>query len=532
MKRILILLIAFVILAIVMASCSKENLNETIQGSIEFSFTTQNDISTPATAVVSVEDGAGQSVYNNEQVSLTQSNGSYTTKTLTFDPGNYKLTKFMVVDADGNVLHATPMGFSSNATLVNHPLPIKFSIQTGIITRLMPEVISTQSKIPQDLGYTSFKVNEQVAFGFQLGVYTFNSSTNQFEATTALFALVSDAGETLNLTTNGAIDTIKVKEAQKYILTVSKDGYQSWTDTLSVNDLLHYYSYPMAVTLDKVDEASINFVTSQDTLTRVIANFKSYDNTTSLRVNWGDGRFGISTGTTKLTHDYAAVGNYKVKITGNISSLYKLGLTQCQISSINLDKADHLASIEISRNPKLKTLNLSEKHALKEVLCVEGGIENLNLTNSDSVELIHCSLNNLENLDITTLSNLKTLYCDRNKLTSLETKNNTSLKTLYCYQNTLTSLDITGNSALETLDCRMNKLSFIDLSKSISIKNILLGTNTISNDNANKILVDLLQTVIVNPRSGQISINVALKDAGQTSTDTLEKTYQWTISTI
>jgi Leucine-rich repeat (LRR) protein len=288
----------------------------------------------------------------------------------------------------------------------------------------------------------------------------------------------------------------------------------------------------MVITLDKTDESSFNFVTNQDTLSRVIINLKSYDNTTPLRINWGDGKTGISVGTAKLTHDYSVIGTYKVKITGNISSLYKLGLTHCQISTINLDKADHLASIEISRNPKLKILNLSEKHSLKEVLCVEGSIEQLNLTNSDSIELIHCSLNNLKNLDITTLPNVKTLYCDRNKLTSLETKNNTNLKILYCYQNTLTSLDITGNSALETLDCRMNKLTFIDFTKSNSLKNILLGTNSISNDNANKILVDLLQNVISNPRVGQISINVALKDAGQTSKDTLEKTYQWSVSTI
>lgn len=528
--------VTIAILILTMISCRKESV-ETFQGSVEFSFDLSSQsgntqVTSPTSALVSVEDGAGQSIYNNEKVNLTQVNGTCTTKPLMFEAGNYKLTKFMIIDADGNVLHATPMGFSSNASLVDNPLPIKFAVQKGLTTKLLPEVISTQSKIPQDLGYTSFKLNEQASFSFQLGVYSFNNDTKQFEATTALLSLVSDAGETFNQTTSSVIDTIKVKEAGKYILTVSKEGYQAWVDTLSVNDLLHYYSSPMAVTLDKTGETSMNFETVQDTLTRVIINLKSYDNSTPLRVNWGDGKFEVVTAPSKLTHDYAVIGNYNVKFTGNISSIYKLGLTHCQISSLNLDKADHLASIEISRNQKLKTLNLSEKHALKEVLCVEGSIENLNLTNSDNIELIHCSLNNLKSLDLSTLPNLKTLYCDRNKLVSLETKNNINLKILYCYQNALASLDLTNNSALETLDCRTNKLVSIDLAKSVNIKNILLGSNSISNDNANKMLVDLLQAVKANPRSGQISLNVTVKDAGQTSKDTLEKTYLWTVSTL
>ena len=531
-------LLALTILIITIVSCNKENLTEPVKGTVEFTFNLQSQTksinldNSPASIVVSVDDAFGQSVYKNKQVNFTQTNGSYTTEPLPFEPGSYKLTKFMVVDTEGNVLHATPMGFSSVATLVDNPLPVAFTVQKGIVTRLIPEIIPTQSKLPEDFGYTSFKLNEQESFNFRLGVYIFNSDSKQFETTTALLSLVSDAGESFEHITAGLIDTIKVREAGKYILNVSKEGYQSWSDTLSEDDLLHYYNNAMAVALDKNEDPSFGFTTVQDTLTRLVINIKSTDNSTPLRVNWGDGKMEVITAPDKLIHDYLFTGKYNVKFTGNISSIYKLVVTHCQISAISLEKMDQLASIEISRNQKLKTLNLSEKPNLKEVYCVEGSIESLNLTNSNSVELIYCSLNNLKNLDISTLPNLKTVYCDRNKMTTLETKNNTNLKVLYCYQNSLTSLDIANNTALETLDCRNNKLAFVDISKLLTLKNVLLGDNNINNDNANKILVDLLQTVKTNQRIGQISLNVSVKDAGETAKSTLEKTYSWKVNTM
>ncbi|HEY4787567.1 MAG TPA: hypothetical protein VIH57_16025 [Bacteroidales bacterium] len=505
------------ILVLALFSCKKEDEGIPQKGSVEFTInvnTAEKSTSvsaTPSAVVVSVDDQQGNTIYKNELISLTSVNDNYKTNTLYLEPGVYKLTKFMVVDADGNVLNVTPMGFSSGTSLVENPLPISFNIQLGVKTMLDPQIISTQSRNPQDLGYTSFKLNEQGSINFQLGVYTFNAGSNQFEPAAAHLSVITDAGETLENDLNPSLNAIAVKEANKYILTVSKDGYQSWADTLTLNDLLHFYTTPMAVTLDKTSESSINFVTVQDTLSRVTINLNSSDNNTPLRVNWGDGHIEVYNSATKLTHDFSVTGNYRVRITGNMEAMNKLGLTHCAIGSVNLDKAVNLTSIEISRNQNLKALNLSGKLHLKEIYCVEGALESLNLTNSDSIVSIYCSLNDLTSLDLSTLPVLKTLYCDRNKLSVLDTKYNPNLQVLYCYQNNLSSLDISSNVNLLTLDCR--NINF-------------------SNSSANKILVDLLQTVKANPRSGQINLSVSVTGDGQTAKDSLEKAYQWTVSAM
>ena len=527
------------VLAIAMLSCKKDEISSPEKGSVKFSFNLSTQVKsvkvdasiTPSAVVISAEDMNGKQVYKNEQVSVELINGNYSTKPLEFEAGNYRLTKFMVVDANGIVLTATPMGYASAGVLVDTPLPIKFSVQLGYVTSLSPEILSTQNKNPQAFGYSTFDLNQQPSYSFRLGVYVYNSTSKKFEITDASISIATGTGETIIQNLPANVDSINLKEADKYIVTVSKDGYQAWIDTLASNDLLRYYTSPFAVTLDKTDESSFSFVTKQDTLRRVAVTVKNSDSSTPMRINWGDGQIEISAANNRLMHDYKAPGTFKVKISGNISSITKLTLANCQLTSINVEKASSLSSIDVSRNTWLKTLNLSSKPRLKEVLCVEGSLENLNLSNSDSIELVQCSLNSLTNLNISTLPRLKSLYCDRNKISALDSKNNPNLQVLYCYQNNLTALDITNNSGLETLDCRNNQLASLDVTKSNSLKNLQLGNSIVNNDNANKVLVDLSNNVKLYPRfGGQVSVAVSVKSDGQSAKSNLENAYQWTVS--
>jgi Leucine-rich repeat (LRR) protein len=522
-----------------MLSCKKEEIPGPQNGGVTFSIdmtsqtksTAANSGATPSAVIISAEDMDGNQVYQNKQFAIEPANSSYNTKTVQFEAGSYKLTKFMVVDADGNALSATPMGYSSSSSLVNDPLPIKFSVQKGYVTQISPNVLSTLSKNPEEFGYTSFSINQIASYWFQLGVYVYNSNHNQFELTTGTLSITSNTGEVAGQNLAATIDSIKLKEADQYIMSVSKDGYQTWTDTLTANDLLHFYTTPFAVTLDKADESSFSFVTLQDSLANVNITVQSSDNQTPMRINWGDGNLEISAPNNKLTHTYTTPGTYAVRVTGNISAITNLVMTNCQIAAIDLDKATGLKSIDISRNNHLKSLNLNSMHSLTEVYSMEGNLENLNLSNSDSIESVYCSINNLKNIELSSLPRLKNLYCDRNSLTALDVSNNTNLQVLYCYKNALTDLNITNNSALKTLDCRNNQLTSVDISKSLNLNNLLLADNTISNDEANKILADLLNNVKLNPRTGKVSVSVTLNNDGKAATENLETNYQWSVST-
>lgn len=528
------------ILMIALFSCKKEEISTPLKGTVEFTINLSTQVKsvkvdgiTPATVVLSAEDMSGNVIYKDEQVAVALTNNNYTTKPLEFEAGNYRLTKFMVLDASGNVQTATPMSYSSNASLVKNPLPFRFTVQRGYVTSLAPEMLSTSNKNPQDLGYASFNLSAEASYCLRVAAYVYNENTKRFEITGASLSISTTAGESINKSLPSSIDSIKLKEADKYIVSISKDGYQSWTDTLSANDILRCYAGSYAATLDKMNESSINFTTKQDSVAKTTIIIKSSDNYTPVRINWGDGQLEVVAANSKLTHNYKSLGVYKARITGNIGSFTKLTMTSCQLSAINIEKATGLASIDVSRNKWLKSLNLSSKPRLKEVLCVQGSLENLSLSNSDSIELIQCSINNLSSLNASSLPNLKSLYCDRNNISNLDVHNNTNLQVLYCYQNNLTTLDITNNVVLETLDCRKNQLTNVDITKSLSIKKLYLNENPISDETGNKLLVDLLKNVQANPRAeGLVNITISVKGDGLAAKDKLESDpYKWIIGT-
>jgi hypothetical protein len=286
-----------------------------------------------------------------------------------------------------------------------------------------------------------------------------------------------------------ADNKIELKEGSgKYILNVIKEGYKSCTDTLNETTLLTFYSKPLSVNLIKEDAPSFSFVTNQDTLSKINVLFKSYS-TENLIINWGDGVVEVADPRLKASHEYGLKGNHTVTVSGNIDALYKLVLTQCNILNAELQQAKNLSSLEISRNSGLTSLDLTDLKHLKELFCVEGSIRLLNLTGCDSLETLHCSVNKLESLDLTGINNLKVLFCDRNNLKDL------------------------------------------DISKQSNLNNLFLSNNSINNYNANRILMDLYQTVLRTPRKGQINISLTLAEESKAVKESLEKEYGWTVYT-
>lgn len=516
-------------------SCRKDD-NTPMEEGVKFAVTLAdqtNNAVTPTSVVISAEDLSGNQVYKNELIAVEHTNSLYTTKTVHFEPGSYKLTKFMVVDADGNALDATPMGYSQNSALVTNPLPIKFLVQAGRVTEISPKLLATANSTPEAFGYSSFSILQSSAFSFQMGVYVYNSALNKFELSTATMSVTSNKGDVVNKIFSNQIDSVTLKDADSYILSVSKEGYQTWTDTLSANDLLHFYSTPFAVSLDKIDDSSINFVSKQDSLAKVSVSLVSSDNNSSVRVNWGDGNLEVFSPSERMMHNYAKPGTYKVRISGNITSFTKLVMVNCQVSTLNLEKATGLKSLNVSMNKFIKTLDLSRLTSLNELYCFQGSLENLILPADNVIDSIFCSSNQLTNLDLSSSKNLKKLYCDRNNLTSLDISVNPALFSLCCYGNGLISLNITSSPLIKFLDARNNQLTALDISKSPNIVNLSLTENPISTAEANKLLVSLSNGVKQNPRTkGQVRIKVALNTDGKAAVDALEnEPYNWIVST-
>jgi hypothetical protein len=115
------------------------------------------DSSTPAAVLLDIETSTGTTIYSNKKISLYSFGSSYASESLELPAGNYKLTKFIVLNSDNVSIFATPLAGSALANLVSKPLPISFAVTANGITQVVPEVLPVSStNDPAQFGYISF----------------------------------------------------------------------------------------------------------------------------------------------------------------------------------------------------------------------------------------------------------------------------------------------------------------------------------------------------------------------------------------
>lgn len=223
MKMKIFLSLITVILATAMIySCKKDENNETRnQGEVVFSFSNskQNNlksksssIENAANIIISIKDTEGRFVCELKELPLVNFNGSFITNALALEPGTYQITQFIIADADGNAIYATPIESSELAYLVSDPLPITFTIKKDEVTKVIPEVISVEGQNAKDFGYATFSFNVVETFNFSIGVFVYNDSAKNYELTGAgLLITNGDILVTRNLTatTNNLLMRIK-----------------------------------------------------------------------------------------------------------------------------------------------------------------------------------------------------------------------------------------------------------------------------------------------------------------------------------
>ena len=104
-------------------------------------------------AIVSISDANNTEVVTNKRL-LLQFNGKYVTEKIKLAPGNYKLTRFLLVDGGTNARFATPQAGSPKAPSVTKPLQFAFTKTTSSAQAIIAEVIRVAATDkPQDFGY-------------------------------------------------------------------------------------------------------------------------------------------------------------------------------------------------------------------------------------------------------------------------------------------------------------------------------------------------------------------------------------------
>ncbi len=243
--------------ALLSAACQDGNTGASHPGdsSVEFGFTINGSQSAALRSVVAtknldlaravlvtITDGNGNAVYDNERIELFRFNDDSVSRPISLAPGDYQLERFLVLDSEDSALYATPRENAPLAHLVSDPLPISFSVSEDVITTVRPEVLSTDQATPEDFGYASFGLNdgaivETIDFAIAVSVYD--------EANGVLILTDGDLAVTTNtddLVFQGNLEPITnhitVPDGYaSYRLLVTKPGFEPDVQTLSAEEL-------------------------------------------------------------------------------------------------------------------------------------------------------------------------------------------------------------------------------------------------------------------------------------------------------
>jgi hypothetical protein len=258
MKRIII--VALCVLSILFVnSCSKKDPANT-NGKLQFSVAIKSNsslkaaVALPAASyiLVSIETSDGKSVYESEKIELYNFDGSYLSKTISISPGNFVLTKFLVLDNTGNAIYATPKKDSPKAYLVKNPLDINFTISADVVTKLSPEVLSTATSTPDAFGYFDATFQIVKTFDFLVSVFVYDEASKNFQLTNASITIADSLKDLYTLALDAKTNMVTVNDGlPNYKITISKPGYEIYSAVFAQDSLKAKFSFPLIVNLTK-----------------------------------------------------------------------------------------------------------------------------------------------------------------------------------------------------------------------------------------------------------------------------------------
>ncbi|MGC4022517.1 MAG: hypothetical protein QM734_11515 [Cyclobacteriaceae bacterium] len=161
MKPFTILLALFIA---IITSCSHEETKIAATRNISFSFSQQarkgdkmSEGQLPAYVLISINDNQSKVVCENKKLPLLSFGQGYVSEDLQLKVGNYKLTKFLVLDSNDKIIYATPLEGSELTKYVDDPLPMDFTVTENGTATVTPQVLAVEdTDNPESFGYVNF----------------------------------------------------------------------------------------------------------------------------------------------------------------------------------------------------------------------------------------------------------------------------------------------------------------------------------------------------------------------------------------
>lgn len=227
-----------IIISTLFFSC-KEEEPVAEKGNVKFGFSTELKTDNIARYIlVSVTDKDGASILSDEKIELFSMNGSYLSSEIDIEAGDYKLTKFVVLNANNEIIYLTPQEGSIKAILVSDPLPISFSISASETTTLLPEVVAVDvTDTPSDFGYLEFGfvIVDSPMLSYKKIMYTVVNGYSGYES-----KLTINANKSMQLWVLESLIN-----SNKYLDTLNSVSCKSLDSLFVVNDIMNIVPGPL-----------------------------------------------------------------------------------------------------------------------------------------------------------------------------------------------------------------------------------------------------------------------------------------------
>jgi hypothetical protein len=192
--------------------------------------------------LISALDVNGNSILSDKLVPLYSFGTGFVSDKVQIPAGEFKLTKFMIVNPSGAVIYATPLAGSPLGYLTTKPLPLKFTIFADKVTTIAPEVISVADQAPSQFGYATFGIQVIKALDF----YTYcvlsvdsTQTTSPVVMTNAKVTISDNKGWSYSFALINSINHLVIRGGSDiYTFMVAKEGYTTRILTFTSKQLV------------------------------------------------------------------------------------------------------------------------------------------------------------------------------------------------------------------------------------------------------------------------------------------------------
>lgn len=271
-----------------------------------------------ARILLSINDANGNPVYENHTVELVRVGEDILSIPLIFTAtGTYRITLFQVLDENNDILAMTPRANTPLSVVVTTTLDYSFSVDIDNTQRINLDVVAMNAKYSaEDFGYSTFSFNEVNLTVFQVGVFSYNATSTNFELISSTITLTHLAScENLHSGTYAAT-TVSIPVAPfaddvNLGLTVASPGYTTYVTSMTFANFLRYRKPepqgdgPLIIILKKAS----NSISLENTFNGGLFNGKEYQLVTFATGRiWLDRNLGAD-GVATSTNDASSYGD-------------------------------------------------------------------------------------------------------------------------------------------------------------------------------------------------------------------------------